>query len=224
MKILCFSIMLLLLAVSNVNAQITYGVKGGLNLANFHGNVEDTKFLPNFNVGGFINHKLTDKLQIQPEILYQGMGAKLEKRLSEQIGNLVLDEKINETFNFNYISLPVIIRYFLVNGLFAEFGPQFSFAVSQKVKYEITANKNGVNETDSGVKNLSDYYNDQVSIKKFDFSLAFGTGYIWTNGIGLNFRYNYGANAFIEQDYLSIKKYLHAKNSVIMLGASYSFQ
>lgn len=61
------------------NAQdVSYGVKGGLNLSNLSGDIEDAKSLFGAHVGAFAEIKITDKFSVQPELLFSMQGAKQE--------------------------------------------------------------------------------------------------------------------------------------------------
>ncbi|WP_456314955.1 outer membrane beta-barrel protein [Pseudomonas shirazensis] len=64
------------MAFGSMNAQETrFGVKGGLNLSNIvGGDVDGTKSLVGFHVGGLAEIKITDKFAIQPELLYSAQG------------------------------------------------------------------------------------------------------------------------------------------------------
>jgi len=99
-------------------SQVIFGVKGGLNLATFTGNdVENAKFLPSFHVGGLVNFLVTDKVTIQPEVLFSGKGAKSDQG----------------TFKFGYIDVPVLVQY-NIQGFYLEAGPQVGFLVNAKRK------------------------------------------------------------------------------------------
>lgn len=65
MKKLSSLFILLALAMSvatSVSAQVRFGVKAGLNLANVSGDVNDTKMLPTFMVGGQAEFGLSDAI------------------------------------------------------------------------------------------------------------------------------------------------------------------
>ncbi|MEI6189348.1 MAG: porin family protein [Chitinophagia bacterium] len=102
------------------NAQTTYGIKGGLNIASVKivlaesGSTLPTSSKTSFVVGAFLNHPLTESLSIQPEFLYQGMGFKLE----------------GEELSSNYFAIPVLLRYSIAKKINLEAGPQIGFIMS----------------------------------------------------------------------------------------------
>lgn len=114
-KIALFAVVALM-AVS-ANAQLKFGVKAGLNLANLGGDMEDTKMKIGLMVGGFANYAINDQLSIQPELMFSQAGAKYE----------VLDETYK--MNLNYIVLPVMLKYSF-GAINLQAGPQLGFLLS----------------------------------------------------------------------------------------------
>lgn len=104
------------------NAQKTrFGVKGGLNLTTFAGgNYYDAKSLVGFQVGGFAEIKIIERLSIQPEVLFSTQGAKLDA------GSGDFDSKLN------YINIPVLAKFYITKQFTVEAGPQLGFLVSAK--------------------------------------------------------------------------------------------
>ncbi|TDW47329.1 outer membrane protein with beta-barrel domain [Flavobacterium sp. 270] len=116
-----------ILAFGFANAQQTrFGVKGGLNVASFAGgNYWDAKSLIGFQVGGFAEIKVIERLAIQPEVLFSTQGAKLEGP-----GSSDFDSKLN------YINVPVLAKFFITKQWTVEAGPQIGFLVSAKQEGE----------------------------------------------------------------------------------------
>ncbi|RZL41864.1 MAG: PorT family protein, partial [Pedobacter sp.] len=54
--------------------EIDYGVKGGLNIANLTGDIENAKSKVSLHVGGFVQFKVNEKFSVQPELLYSQQG------------------------------------------------------------------------------------------------------------------------------------------------------
>jgi hypothetical protein len=104
------------------NAQISYGVKGGLNVANIGGeDVDGNKAKLGFHLGGFVNIPVAESISVQPELVFSGQGAKFEG-----------DSK----YAMNYLNIPVVGRFTTKSGFFAETGPQLGFLVSAKAKQD----------------------------------------------------------------------------------------
>ena len=116
---------LLLLNIKFTNAQtITSGLKGGINISNFTGdlyNSSNSEKLVGFHVGGYLNFKFSF-ISLQTELLVSTAGAKLT------------DLQESENLTITYIALPIIVKIFpFKKGLYLEGGPQASFKVSEKV-------------------------------------------------------------------------------------------
>ena len=101
------------------NAQTTFGVKAGLNIANLTGDTEglNTSSLTSFNAGAFANIPVSSQFSVQPEVLYSGEGAKATG------GKLAL----------NYVNIPVLFQY-NNSGFYGELGPQLGILTSAKAK------------------------------------------------------------------------------------------
>jgi hypothetical protein len=148
------------------NAQISYGVKGGLNVANIGGeDVDDNKAKLGFHLGGFVNVPVAERISVQPELVFSAQGAKFEG-----------DSK----YNLDYLNVPVLARYTIPSGFFAETGPQLGFLVSAKAK------------NDGDKTNVKDYF------KKTDFSWALGVGYLMQSNMGVSARFNLGLSKLDE--------------------------
>lgn len=183
------------MAFSFANAQETrFGVKGGLNLSNWAGgDVRDTKALVGFHVGGFAEIKIIEKLAIQPELLFSTQGTKID-------GGTFLGDFDVKT---NYLNIPVLAKYYIVEKFSVEAGPQLGILLSAK----------------------SDGEDVKDGFKTVDFGFNLGAGYHFTENVSVNLRYTIGLspladNADIENegDY-----YDSAKNSVLALSFAYKF-
>ena len=101
----------------------------------------------------------------------------------------------------NYINVPLLAQYMTLNGFRFETGPQLGFLTSAKTE-------EGDSETD--VK-------DQI--KSFNFSWAFGAGYLFPggSGLGIDLRYNLGLSNVSENNGVN------AKGRVFQAGLFYQF-
>ena len=100
---------------------------------------------------------------------------------------------------FNYINIPLLVQYMTENGFRLQTGPQLGLLVSAK-------SENGDVEVD--VKD---------SFTSTDFSWAFGAGYLFPSGFGLDARYNLGISDVWDATSAKIK------NSVFQFGVFYQF-
>ena len=100
---------------------IKLGIKGGLNISNLMGDVEDVAIRTSIHAGLVAEIIVSDNFSIQPELLYSGQGA---SDTSEGGGRLKLD----------YITLPVLAKFPIAKSLSLETGPQIGFLISAKNK------------------------------------------------------------------------------------------
>lgn len=176
------------------NAQdISYGVKGGLNLANFGGDDEVTdefEGLTSFHIGGFAQIGISDKFMIQPELIYSQQGAQ-----DEQDSDFKL--------RINYLNLPIMAKYIVADGFSLEAGPQVGFAISRKF-------------TDGDVDVDAD-----DEIKALDFGVGVGAGYELPSGLMFSVRYNLGLANLLEDDFGGDNFTLN--NNVLQVSVGYKF-
>lgn len=137
------------------NAQKTrFGVKGGLNISTVvGGDVDDTKALVGFHVGGFAEIHVVQRFFIQPELLFSAQGTKVDLPLGND-----LDIKLN------YLNIPVLAKYYIVDKKFSvEAGPQLGILLSAKADGENV--KDNLRSADLGF-NLGAGYNftDNLSV------------------------------------------------------------
>jgi hypothetical protein len=98
---------------------VSFGVKAGLNVSSI--NSDDAKAKAGLYAGVFANIPVASSFSVQPEVLYNGMGAK-NKNYSDV------------RLNLDYISVPVMLQYNVLPEFYLEAGPQFSFAINKKIK------------------------------------------------------------------------------------------
>jgi len=140
-----------------VSAQVGvgFGIKAGANFANQAIEDIDTKTITDFHVGGYLNLNFTEQFGITPEVLFSAQGSKQE----------------GVRVDYDYIAIPVMLRFKPVEMLSLQVGPQFCFLTKAE------------NEDIGDVK-------DQL--KNNDFGLAFGAGLHLPIGLNAGVRYVLG--------------------------------
>ncbi|OBQ57275.1 PorT family protein [Tamlana sp. s12] len=135
MKKLLLVTAIILLGVANLNAQdIQFGVKGGLNFATISGDhTENIDMVTAFNIGGMVEIPVSEKLSVQPEIIFSGTGFSID----------------DNTTALNYLNIPLIAKYYIIKGLSLEAGPQIGFLLS--AKNEDLDVKDAYNNVDFGI-------------------------------------------------------------------------
>jgi hypothetical protein len=121
MKKTLFTLAIIAFCASGALAQgISGGIKAGLNLANqkweMAGISASPDALTSFHVGGYLNIGFSETFSVQPELLYNGVGSKMD------------DEKATA----NYISIPIMLKYNPAPIFNIHAGPQVGFLLSAK--------------------------------------------------------------------------------------------
>jgi len=121
-KVLSLITFFSLFAVGVYAQGVSGGLKLGLNLANQtlsgNGFTTSPSFRPALHAGGYLTLMLSDKLGVQPEILYSGQGAK----------------NGDYTLKVNYIAVPVLVRFNISDRFSLHAGPQIGILASAKDK------------------------------------------------------------------------------------------
>ena len=192
-------------ATTTVSAQefVQFGIKGGVNFSTFTGDgiptLEDPDSRTGFHLGLLAEIPLADKFSIQPEVLYTARGFDLAEINQDNAADI--DDNIQ--YQLDYISVPVLAKIYLVEGLSVQAGPSFNYKVNEEID---TAPLEDGGDTD-----VSGIYN----VKDFEIGGAAGLEYKFNNGFFIQGRYNYGFSELIE-DY-------DVHNSVFQAGIGYMF-
>ncbi len=180
-----------------------FGIKGGLNIANenFVGNgAPSTNSFTGVNVGAFVEIKISDKIAIQPELLYSTQGTKLN--WFDSASGVTIN-----SFKLNYINIPVMLKYYAVNKFSLEVGPQIGFLTSA-----IVNGTSGVTTVDVDAKK---FYNST------DFGINFGASYDFTKKVSTGIRYNLGLSNIGSNQFVSNGDKI--TNSVFSINLGYKF-
>ncbi len=164
MKKLFFIAGMVAMTCTGFAQDMTFGAKAGLNLANIVGDDagDDNTMMMGIFAGGYANFAMTDQLSIQPELVFSMQGTTEETEFGDV------------DYNLNYINIPVMAMYEVMDGLNLRTGPQLGILMSAEADFD--------GET-------VDIKDDLSSI---DFSWGFGAGYSMEQGLSFDVRYNYG--------------------------------
>jgi len=151
--------------IASLKAQVQFGLKGGCSLSDLYfsgqtaGNNSRSK--SGFNAGVFSTIHLFNSFLLIPEISYSEEGLRAEDS--------------SNTVNYNYLNVPILLKYQHQSGIFIETGPQIGFYLNSNT------NLGGMNTDLKSVSNST------------AFSWVFGTGYKTPAfPLGLDIRYNWG--------------------------------
>lgn len=161
---------------SNVQAQ-TFGVKGGLNLANMlvkdndETYSDDFKSIAGFHVGVTADFPLTDLLSFEPNVLISSKGLKLEESADQF--------SLKNTMNLTYLDIPLHLKATFGSenqSFFVLAGPYLGYGLSGKFKHEITFG----NESEKGEEDIT-WGDGEDDLKRLDYGLSVGAGVGYNN-------------------------------------------
>jgi len=195
-------ITMLLLTAGMLYAQVSVGLRGGVNFARAtrEGEImeiddENRKFLPGPYIAVPVEIRIGNSFALQAEPTYIQKGIKLyeETEVEDEPGHMALFEGDFRT-QINYLTLPVLAKG-LFGGenlrFYAIAGPEVGYAVYGQHKFEISMT-NGDIITEEFEEDI-DF--DEEEISRFDFGVIFGAGLEIKAGPGsviLDGRYNLG--------------------------------
>jgi opacity protein-like surface antigen len=121
-----------------------------------------------------VDFTVSEKFHVQPELMYSTEGA------SDDAG-------------IDYLRLPIMAKYYVMEGLSLQAGPEIAF--------KIAAQEDLVDE----------------ATKSLDFGLGFGAGYELSNGLMFDARYNLGLANISDVDGFDFG------NAGLQIGLGYRF-
>ena len=143
---------------------ISFGVKTALNISGLSGtNTEDYNMKTGLALGGFTELTINDKVSLKPELLFSMQGA------VSQTNN------VDTCIKMNYIDLPILVKFDIIDRLYAEIGPELGFLISAKQK---TGDLDSIS--------IKDIFNT------LEVGLNLGIGYEMVENILFSLRYNGG--------------------------------
>ena len=119
-----FAIIALIVSTSLAQGEVRFGIKGGLNLASLGGDAYVTgtsgfDSRTSFHIGGLVEIPISDKISVQPEVLYSAQGSKFNFGFITGTSDIKLD----------YLNIPIMGKYHIIAGLSGELGPVIGILV-----------------------------------------------------------------------------------------------
>lgn len=170
---------------------LSFGPKIGLNVSDLTDGGYSARV--GMNVGIFAQYRFNSSWAVQPEILYSMQGAKLKYFLD--------GGSSNSPYKLDYISVPILAKFYATQGLSFGIGPQVAFRVKAD---------NGGGTYDNG-KTFKDKTNP------VELAAAVGAAYDFPFGIVLDARYTIGMTKVFKSDFME------GHNSVFQFSVGYKF-
>ncbi len=165
---------------------VKFGVKAGVQFTNFAG--DDAGFgeswdpKTGFFIGGLVDLPVSGNFHVQPELMYSMEGA--------TVGDTGAGEL---DYGVSYLRIPIMAKYYIIQGLSLQAGPEIAFKVG-----------------------TAEDYGDE-NIKSMDFGIGAGAGYELPMGLMFDIRYNLGLSNISESSDVDVN------NTGLQLGVGYRF-
>lgn len=176
-----------LITLSSAKAQqeyFEYGFKGGVNVSSINGDVPSSyESRTAMHIGAFGIYKVLPKLGIQAELLYSEQG------VSNEYTTLGTSISYDEVLRTQYIQLPVMASYNLIENLWVEGGVQVGYlAKAEREIEEVTEDSLG------SVNSSTETIDENDSYESFDLGLAGGLRYKLNRNFMIQARYTQSLN------------------------------
>ncbi len=125
-KVVAFLFAILFFGIITQAQGIKWGIKAGSNLTKISGQSFNQNFNLAYQAGLFSEIDFTNTIGIQPEILFSETSSTTTSGLNAIYSNF----NLNHSFNLNYLSIPILLRYNLNKLVTLNVGPQFSILMS----------------------------------------------------------------------------------------------
>lgn len=226
---------LMFCTVSLFSQEIKFGAKAGLNLSNLNGDyptkINEKSSKIGFHIGGFAEYEINDKFTLQPELIFSTQGNTYG--FKDYYGNGSYYDGADYNLSLNYLNLPIILRYKVIEKLSIDFGPQIGYVLSANTKIDVTEDSRDPSQNYSveidmlrdGVYNFGGTtVQSKASVNRLDFSFNLGATYDITEKIFVQGRYNFGLTTLDKNSTNGTNtNSWNLKNSVLQLSIGYKF-
>ena len=186
----------------------------GLNASTLPG-LDDGDMAFAFTLGMGTHIKLSEQWNLVPEIKFlspKGV-SNIENRL-ENIDQFDV-ESVKSSLRLNYIDLPVLLQYRLLNGLYFSAGPQISFLLGAEQKTEVVLISGESADIVQPLENIFEQLNFGVPV---EVGYAVKKPLIAGKSMDIRLRYFYGLNNIFTPE-----SGLSANHSAFMLFLTFPF-
>ena len=215
------SIISTFLLLNVIQAQVSYGVRSGVNFAKWQGDdlqiIEDlldktdgylvTKGRTGLHIGGYVHIPISETISFEPGLEYSKKGYSIKGDF--QIPALkYFGINIGAQVQSHYIDIPLVLKANVYKGFQVYAGPQVSYLVRSTLNAKL-----GV----LGISIFNKGFGITERFNKVDLGLTGGLGYQFDNGINIQAGYDYGLSKLDKNDNYA------AYNRVVKVSVGYTF-
>ena len=215
------SIISTFLLLNVIQAQVSYGVRSGVNFAKWQGDdlqiIEDlldktdgylvTKGRTGLHIGGYVHIPISETFAFEPGLEYSKKGYSIKGDF--QIPALkYFGINIGAQVQSHYIDIPLVLKANVYKGFQVYAGPQVSYLVRSTLNAKL-----GV----LGISIFNKGFGITERFNKVDLGLTGGLGYQFDNGLNVQAGYDYGLSKLDKNDNYA------AYNRVVKVSVGYTF-
>ena len=215
------SIISTFLLLNVIQAQVSYGVRSGVNFAKWQGDdlqiIEDlldktdgylvTKGRTGLHIGGYVHIPISETISFESGLEYSKKGYSIKGDF--QIPALkYFGINIGAQVQSHYIDIPLVLKANVYKGFQLYAGPQVSYLVRSTLNAKL-----GV----LGISIFNKGFGITERFNKVDLGLTGGLGYQFDNGINIQAGYDYGLSKLDKNDNYA------AYNRVVKVSVGYTF-
>jgi len=189
-------VILALFSTGAMAQQVRFGVRAGLNAADWRGDAvrsanellsltngyADKQIRTGFHAGVYASIPLTSQFTLEPGVQYSQKGTVLRGNFSNETLGL-LNARATITNQAAYIDVPVLAKYYVTEGFHFFAGPQVSFLIDNQVNTRASV---------LGFSLLNQNFDATNNFRKVDVALTGGLGYRFSNGLNFSVGYDHG--------------------------------
>ena len=198
------SIISTFLLLNVIQAQVSYGVRSGVNFAKWQGDdlqiIEDlldktdgylvTKGRSGLHIGGYVHIPISETFAFEPGLEYSKKGYSIKGDF--QIPALkYFGINVGAQVQSHYIDIPLVLKANVYKGFQVYAGPQVSYLVRSTLNAKL-----GV----LGISIFNKGFGITERFNKVDLGLTGGLGYQFGNGINIQAGYDYGLSKLDKND------------------------
>lgn len=172
-------------------AQLSYGVKAGVNLSSIGGkSIDNTDMRIGVHIGFLGRLQLSERFALQPEMQYSQRGFKRDIDVSgfdpSDFDPVITSTTVEFNSRFDYVDIPLIAQYKITEGLTVEAGPQIGLFLSESTKVD--------------GDELEDEESGSDSFALAEVGILGGMGYYLDSGLFFQARYILGVTSIFDKD------------------------
>ena len=204
-----------------IQAQVSYGVRSGINFAKWQGDdlqiIEDlldktdgylvTKGRTGLHIGGYVHIPISETISFEPGLEYSKKGYSIKGDFQIPVLKY-FGINIGAQVQSHYIDIPLVLKANVYKGFQVYAGPQVSYLVRSTLNAKL-----GV----LGISIFNKGFGITERFNKVDLGLTGGLGYQFDNGINIQAGYDYGLSKLDKNDNYA------AYNRVVKVSVGYTF-